>query len=132
MRLEFSMDSITQFEEALKENPIIGVAAARDESDQQPMPDRVYRTGTAVRVLYMTRAADNSAVLVVHGLMRFRIARWLSDKPYLRAQVIAAPEIVEADIETEALHRSLRDLSQTVFSMSLNVPEEAIERRYSQ
>jgi ATP-dependent Lon protease len=38
-----------------------------------------------------------------------------------------APEIVEKDIETDALHRSLRDLSQEVFSMSLNVPKEAIE-----
>jgi ATP-dependent Lon protease len=127
MKLEIHIDSIPLFEEAIKEKRIIGVVAVKGETDQQPMPDRLYRTGTAVRVLYVTRAADNTVVLVVHGLARFRIERWLSDKPYLRAQITAAPEIVEADIETEALHRSMRELSQAVFSMSLNESQEVVE-----
>jgi ATP-dependent Lon protease len=38
-----------------------------------------------------------------------------------------APEIVETDIETDALFRSLRDLSQEVFSMMTNIPREAVE-----
>jgi ATP-dependent Lon protease len=38
-----------------------------------------------------------------------------------------ASEIAETDIETDALFRSLRDLSQEVFSLMPNIPKEAVE-----
>ena len=127
MTLMISTDSLTLLEEAMKSNRVIGVLGVDEQTAQQPIPDPTSKIGTAARILYMTRAADNNAVLVVYGLTRFQITRWLSDKPYPRAQVTLAPEILEADIETEALHRSLRDLSRDVFSLSLNAPKEAVD-----
>ena len=127
MTLVISAGSLTLLEEAMKSNRVIGVLGVEEQTAQQPIPDEIPKIGTAAKILYMTRAADNNAVLVVYGLSRFQITRWLPDKPYPRAQATPAPEIIEADIETEALHRSLRDLSQEVFSLSLNAPKEAVE-----
>ena len=38
-----------------------------------------------------------------------------------------APEANEDDIEVTAFHRSLRELTQEIFSLSLTVPDEAVE-----
>ncbi|MGD9302683.1 MAG: endopeptidase La [Desulfobacterales bacterium] len=127
MTLMISTNSLTLLEKAMKDNRVIGVLGVEEQTAQQPIFDQTSKIGTVARILYMTRAADNNAVLVVYGLTRFQITRWLSDKPYPKAQVTLAPEILEADIETEALHRSLRDLSKEVFSLSLNAPKEAVE-----
>ena len=80
-----------------------------------------------VRVLYVTRAPDNTVLLVAHGLKRFRIAEWISGKNFLKAKIKLTPETIESDIETDALYRNLRDLTQEIFSLSLDVPKEAVD-----
>jgi ATP-dependent Lon protease len=91
------------------------------------MTKQVFETGTVIRILYATRASDNTTLLVVRGLKRFRIDQWLMEKPYLKARIRLASEITETDIETDALFRSLRDLSQEVFSLMPIIPKEAVE-----
>jgi ATP-dependent Lon protease len=91
------------------------------------MTKQVFETGTVIRILYATRASDNTTLLVVRGLKRFRIDQWLTEKPFLKARIKLASEISETDIETDALFRSLRDLSQEVFSLMPNIPKEAVE-----
>jgi ATP-dependent Lon protease len=95
--------------------------------DGQSMTKQVFETGTVIRILYATRASDNTTLLVVRGLKRFRIDQWLMEKPYLKARIRLASEITETDIETDALFRSLRDLSQEVFSLMPIIPKEAVE-----
>jgi ATP-dependent Lon protease len=97
------------------------------EDDGQSMTKQVFETGTVIRILYATRASDNTTLLVVRGLKRFRIDQWLMEKPYLKARIRLASEITETDIETDALFRSLRDLSQEVFSLMPIIPKEAVE-----
>ena len=127
MTLSVNSDALPSLEEAMKDNQIIGIVGTEDQKEKQPGPEWDRRAGTAVKILYITPATEDSVVLVVHGLKRFRMIRWLSDTPYLRAQVEMAPETVETGIEIEALHRSLRDLSREVFAMSLKAPKEALE-----
>ena len=127
MTLAISNNSLALVESEMNKNHIVGVMGVKKSSDSPPSPDQLRITGTAARILYVTQTATNQALVVVHGLRRFRVKRWLESEPYLRAEATAAPELIEADIETEAMYRSLRSLTQEVFSMSLNIPEEAIE-----
>ena len=127
MSLSISKNFLSLLEETIRENRIVGVLGVKDLTNKAPTPGQMDGTGTAVRILYVTQTAEERVLMVVHGLTRFRIQRWTGDTPHLKAQVSMAPEIVETDIETEALHRNLRELSQEVFSLSLNAPQEAIE-----
>jgi ATP-dependent Lon protease len=102
-------------------------AIQTEATDGQSMTKQVFETGTVIRILYATRASDNTTLLVVRGLKRFRIDQWLMEKPYLKARIRLASEITETDIETDALFRSLRDLSQEVFSLMPIIPKEAVE-----
>ena len=127
MSLAVPMQASSLIETAMKTNRLIGIVGIKSQTDDVPLPGQVFETGTVVRVLYVTRAPDNTVLLVVHGLKRFRITEWVAGKQFLRAKIAPAPEIIERDIETNALHRSLRDLTQEIFSLSHNVPNEAIE-----
>jgi ATP-dependent Lon protease len=79
------------------------------------------------RILYLTRAPDNTVLLVAHGLKRFRISEWISGKKFLKAKIMLAPETIESDIETDALYRNLRDLTQEIFSLALDASQEAVD-----
>jgi ATP-dependent Lon protease len=127
MTLVIGMDSLTMLEEAMKNDNVIGVIGNVENEEKKMLTKSLCKIGTVVKVLYMSRAADNSAVMVVHGIARFQVKRWISKHPYLRADIEQTPEIIESDIQTDALHRSLRDLARDVFSMSLDAPKEAVD-----
>ncbi|MGD9080348.1 MAG: endopeptidase La [Desulfobacterales bacterium] len=127
MTLAVQAEATSLIEEAMKGDRIIGAVGIRNPVDDQSMTKRVFETGTVIRILYATRASDNTTLLVARGLERFRIDQWLSEKPYLKARITLAPEITEMDVETDALFRSLRGLSQEVFSLMPNIPKEAVD-----
>ena len=127
MTLAIQTEATPMIEEAMKGDRIIGAVGIRNPVDGQSMTKQVFETGTVLRILYATRASDNTTLLVVRGLKRFRIDQWLTEEPYLKARIKLASEIAETDIETDALFRSLRDLSQEVFSLMPNIPKEAVE-----
>jgi ATP-dependent Lon protease len=72
----------------------------------------------------VSRTPDNTLQVVVQGIERFRIAEWVQTTPYLRARVTLASDIVEADVELEALQGTLRELAQQVVALSPHVPRE--------
>jgi ATP-dependent Lon protease len=127
MSLAVPLHSSSVIESAMKDNRMIGIVSVKEQTEKVPLPSQVYETGTVARILYVTRASDNTTLIVVHGLERFRIARWIPDEQFLRAAIKLSPEHIENDVEIDALHRSVRDFTQELFSLSLKVPDEAID-----
>jgi ATP-dependent Lon protease len=84
----------------------------------------MFETGTIGSIQHVSRGPDNTLQIVVQGIERFRIEQWLDPTPYLRARIAVAPDMVESDTETEALQRSLRDLTHDVLELTPQVPKE--------
>ena len=112
-------------EEAMEKDNLVGLTAAKDKDVEEPGPGQVYEVGTMARILRVVRGQDGVMQVVVQGLERFRVLHWLEPGPYLRARVTPAPEIIETDMETEALMTGLRDLGREVVELSPNIPNEA-------
>lgn len=127
MSLGVSLGATSLVETAMKGTRLIGVVGAKGQTDNVALPGQVYEIGTVVQILYVTRAPDNSLLLIVQGLKRFRIAEWIPGKDFLRAKITLIPEIIENDTETDALHRTTLELTQEIFSLSLNAPNDAID-----
>ena len=127
MSLGVSLRATSLVETAMKGTRLIGVVGTKGQTDNVPLPGQVYEIGTVVQILYVTRAPDNSLLLIVQGLKRFRITEWIPGKDFLRAKIILIPELIENDTETEALHRTTLELTQEIFSLSLNAPDDAID-----
>ncbi len=117
--------SMKLVEDAMENDNLVGLVASKDKDIEEPGPGQVHETGTLARILRVVRGQDGAMQVVVQGLERFRVLQWLESEQYLKARVAAAPETNEADLETEALMTSLRDLGREVVELSPNIPNEA-------
>ena len=116
--------SMRLIEEALQGERLLGLVGMPDAKVEEPMPGQMYETGTMANIQNVTRGQDNTLQVVVQGIERFRIAEWIQTTPYLRARITLATDIVESDVELEALQGTLRDLAQQVVALSPHVPRE--------
>jgi ATP-dependent Lon protease len=127
MSLGVSTSASKLVESAMKGNRLIGVVGIKGKTDKIPLPGDMHDIGTVVQILYVTRAPDDTLLLIVQGLKRLRILEWIPDREVLTAGIGLIPEIVENDIETAALTRTVRNLTQEVLTLSLKAPDEAID-----
>jgi len=116
--------SIRLVEDALQADRLIGLVGMPDATVEEPMPGQMYETGTMANIQNVSRTPDNTLQVVVQGIERFRITEWGQTTPYLRARIALATDIVESDVEFEALQGALRDLAQQVVALSPHVPRE--------
>lgn len=118
--------SMKLIEDALQGDRLIGLVAMQDSTIEEPMPGQIYETGTIAKIQRVARSPEGTLQMVVQGNERFHIAEWLETTPYLRARINLAPDVVEEDVETEALQRSLYDLAQEVVALSPQIPKEMV------
>ncbi len=116
--------SVKLVNDAREGNRLIGLLAAKDPSIEEPGPGQIYETGTVAKVYHMVKTPNDTLQVVVQGLERFRVEHWLETEPYLRARITLIPDVVESDVELDALQRALRDLAQEVIALSPNLSEE--------
>jgi ATP-dependent Lon protease len=72
----------------------------------------------------MLKAPDGTIRLIVQGLERIRVRRYLRRDPYLRAQVELIPDEEEESLEQEALMRTTVELFRRIVSLVPHMPEE--------
>ncbi len=112
-------------EDAMKDSRFIGLVGMKNPEVEEPLPGQTYEIGTIAKIERILPTTDGNLQVIVQGLERFRIDHWVTDKPYLQARILAAPDVVEDDLELDALQRSLRELTQAVVGLSPNLPKEA-------
>lgn len=119
--------SIRLVDDALVESPnqrIIGLVTSANAEVEEPAPDQIYTVGTAAVVHRMLRTPDGTIRLIVQGLERIRIRRYLQQQPYLRAEVEVIPDEEEPSLEQEALMRTTLELFRRLVSLVPHLPEE--------
>jgi ATP-dependent Lon protease len=112
--------SVRLIDEAITSNKVIGVFTQRDPATEEPGQDDLYPIGTATHIHKMFKLPDGSLRLIVQGLGRLRLDKVVSTRPFLRAEVSEAKEVLlEADaIEIDALQRNIRSNFQQVVQLS--------------
>ena len=116
--------SMKLIEDALQGDRLIGLVGMGDGSIEEPGPDQVWQFGTVARIHRVVRAQEDTMQVIVQGMERFEIVEWLEPKPYLRANIKVRPDVVEEDLELDALVRSLRELAREVVALSPHLPDE--------
>lgn len=107
---------------------VIGVITQTNPKTDNPSFSDLYTIGTVVTVLKMLKLPDGQNSVVVHGLVRFRVQKWLGDEPFLRAriEIIGPVELPPHGTDTtmDALVNNVRQLAQKMVDLSPNIPEE--------
>ncbi len=112
-------------EEAQQGDHLIGLVTTKDPHVEEPLPGQVYEVGTIARIERVIETEEKTLNVVVQCLERFRVQFWTADKPFLRAHIALAPELLEEDLETDALHRSLLEVAREVVTLSPVFPKDA-------
>jgi ATP-dependent Lon protease len=119
--------SIRLVDDALLESSeqrIIGLFTSKNPEAEEPGPDEVSEIGTAAVVHRMLRAPDGSIRLIVQGLERIRIKRYVQTEPYLRAEIEILPDEEVESVEQEAMMRATLDLFRRLVQLVPHMPEE--------
>lgn len=111
----------------LPQNKVIGLVTQRHEETEKPGAEDLYPVGVACQVLKLMRQPENTVVLLVQALRRFRLGSVLQTEPYLRAEVEVMPSVPvdENDKEAEALFNNLRESSINLLELSPEFPDQA-------
>lgn len=125
--LAIPAQSVHIINEALSGNKTIGLISIKHDGAEDPKKDQVFETGTVATVVHAKKLKDGTMMVILNGLNRFRVTSWLSESPFLRAKVLKAPEVIESDMEMEALQRHVRTMARDVITMSPQIPDEIAE-----
>src|SRR5262245_37891128 len=112
--------SVKLIDEATASGRMIGVFTQREASVEEPLQEDLYPIGVATHIHKMFKLPDGSLRLIVQGLARVRLERIVQTRPYLKAAVSTADEVLrdEDHLEIDALQRNIKSNFQQVVSLS--------------
>ena len=112
-------------EEVAQGSRLIGAVTQRDPAEEAPTAEGLHRIGTVALIHKVLKQPDGTVRVVVQGLGRFEVREVIQTMPYLRARVTEIADPAEtADVELEALTRSVTSLFEKVVALSPNLPDE--------
>ncbi|HEY6299260.1 MAG TPA: LON peptidase substrate-binding domain-containing protein, partial [Candidatus Binatus sp.] len=116
--------SLKLIEECGQTNKVIALAAQKNPEDEQPTPEGLFPSGTAVRILKMLRYPDQSVRVLVQGLARIELGEFTQREPFFLAHVNRLVEPVSSDKEIDALHAHLVSQFSKFVSLVPYLPDE--------
>ena len=98
--------SVKALEEVMRDDKHILIVTQMDAQNDDPTPDEIYENGTIASVLQLLKLPDGTVKVLVEGLKRAKVDRYLQIEDYFEAEAIELPEPDDDKTEIEALARS--------------------------
>jgi len=111
-------------DEALMKGKTVGIFLQSDQDTNEPGPDDIFEIGTSGNILKMLRFPDGTVRLLVQGLARIRIRRFLNTEPYLTAEVELLTERTVSSVKLEAMQRNLLERLKILIDLAPSLSEE--------
>ncbi len=120
--------SINAVDAALTKDRLIFTATQMDVTKEDPEPEDLYISGTVCMIMRMLKLPDGRVKILVQGLSRARISRFLQTKP---SYTVAISRIKEAEappptLEVEALMRNVKEQLERLASLGKVVFQEVM------
>ena len=111
--------SVRSVEDAVNGNGFVFLATQKDPTVENPSQDDIYRTGTVGRVLRMLKLPDGRVKVLVQGLTKGNIAKFVRKRSPYRVQIDLLPEdpVEKVTLEVEALMRNVREQSEKILAL---------------
>lgn len=98
--------SVSAMEEAMVNNRMIVLAAQQQAKVSEPDPQDIYTMGTMAEVKQLLKMPDGTIRVLVEGMYRVQIEEYTQDDPHFRVRVRRVEEIIDKNMELEALMRT--------------------------
>jgi ATP-dependent Lon protease len=118
--------SVRALEEAMESDRLIALAAQKEVITEEPEPEDIYDVGIVVEVLQVLRMPDGTLRLMLQGIDRIRITRYVQTEPFILVAVEPLPSQKQHDLEIEALMGIVISLFEQLVNAGKNIPPEVL------
>ncbi|HXN40668.1 MAG TPA: endopeptidase La [Myxococcaceae bacterium] len=105
---------------------IILLAAQKKAKTNDPTPDDIFHFGTLGNVIQLLPLPDGTVKVLVEGIRRSKVRRFMPNDPFFMVEVEDVPEIVEKTVELEALIRSVHAVFEGFVKLNKRIPPEML------
>ena len=119
--------SIKAVQEALLHEKLVLLVAQKDLLKENPSRFDLYRVGVVARILQILKLPNGLVKVLVEGLIRARIKRFLSNKSdFLRARFEIVPEIEKVTTQNKAALRHVISQFKEYVLLNRDIPDEIL------
>ena len=119
--------SLAAIEAAMAEDKIILLVAQSDGEKQEPAAADLHRTGVIGRIVQVSRLPNGTTRVLVEGIARARVTRYIPAGNVLRAAASPFPfEGGAQDPETEAISRRVMNAFEEYVGLHRRIPPEIV------
>lgn len=99
--------SVEALEKAMVEDNMILLATQKEINIEAPEPEEIFPVGTIARVRQMLKLPNGTMRVLVEGVQRAKIIRYVEQEGYYKVMVEEISENEEDNLDTQALMRSV-------------------------
>lgn len=118
--------SIRALQEVVDVDGNIILATQKDAAIEDPTPDDIYDVGTLGTVVQLLRLPDGTVKVLIEGLERVRIEKFVKNEEFMEATASVMPEDKTDSVELEALVRAVMSQFEEYVKLSKKVPPEVL------
>ncbi|WP_022855914.1 endopeptidase La [Thermodesulfobacterium thermophilum] len=118
--------SIIAIEKAYAGDKFIFLSAQKDAKIDNPTEEEIYKVGTICRILQLLKLPDGTLKILVEGLNRGRIVRFLDNTDFFMVEVELKTEVLENDVETLALFKLCKESLEEYSSYNKKLNLDAV------
>jgi len=112
-------NSIEAVRRAICKDKIIMLASQKQMADEKPNPEMIYDIGTVAMIMRVKDLPDGRVKILVQGLSKAKIIKHYKNEAFYKVDIelLDNIDVSEADIETEALMRAVKDKLEKVITL---------------
>ena len=118
--------SINALEECVNKKLDLFLVAQRQATTVSPGEKDIFEVGTLGTILQILRLPDNTVKVLIEGKKRARILSYSENDRMIEAEVEELPEVMESNVELEALVRSLKATFENYVKLNKRIPPEML------
>ncbi len=118
--------SVQAIEETMAQDRMIFLATQKEAQTDDPGEEDIFQIGTVAEVKQLLKLPGGTIRILVEGLARARIKRYLTDEPFFKVEIEQYSEDFKKNAEVEALMRSLVYQFEQYVKLSKRIPPETV------
>ena len=119
--------SIKLIQEANKGSKIIGVVSQKNQEEESPGFEDLYKVGTVAQIIKLLKMPDGTTTVIIQGKRKFEMVSCVKEDPYIFANVkmIVDKKIPKKNKELDVMFSTIKELALQIIKDSPNIPSEA-------
>jgi ATP-dependent Lon protease len=114
---------IKLIDDAVVDKRMIALFAIKEPGEEFD-PEKIYQIGTACLIVRMLKLPEGKVQIGLQGLSRIKMVEITQTDPYPRVKVEVLHDVLEKNVELEALHKTVVANFQKFVSTAPNIPQE--------